>query len=154
LEVRITAGRRRAEIVPISGMVIWKSERTSSRKASNSSSARSISSMSRTTGPVGVDRVEQRAADEELGAEELLLVHRALLRGADVQELAGVVPLVDGVRDVQALVALQADQAGARGPRERLGGLRLAHAGLALQEERLLDRQGEEEGRGEPALGR
>jgi len=41
-----------AWIVPISGMVIWKSERTSRRKASNSSSARSISSMSRTTGSV------------------------------------------------------------------------------------------------------
>ena len=49
-EVRITAGLRRARIVPSSGIVIWKSESTSSRNASNSSSARSISSMSRTTG--------------------------------------------------------------------------------------------------------
>ena len=49
-EVRITAGRRLAGIVPTSGIVIWKSESTSSRKASNSSSARSISSMSSTTG--------------------------------------------------------------------------------------------------------
>ena len=39
-----------ASMVPISGIVIWKSESTSSRKASNSSSARSISSISRTTG--------------------------------------------------------------------------------------------------------
>jgi hypothetical protein len=46
----MTVGRRRASMVPISGIVIWKSESTSSRKASNSSSARSISSMSRTTG--------------------------------------------------------------------------------------------------------
>ena len=65
-------------------------------------------------GLLGGDRLQQRAADEELGAEELLLVDRALLRGADVQQLAGVVPLVDGVRDVEALVALQADQPGAR----------------------------------------
>ena len=49
-EVRITAGLRRARIVPSSGIVIWKSDRISSKKASNSSSARSISSMSRTTG--------------------------------------------------------------------------------------------------------
>ena len=48
-DVRITAGRRRAEIVPSSGIVIWKSERTSSRNASNSSSARSISSIRSTT---------------------------------------------------------------------------------------------------------
>ena len=39
-------GRR--VIVPISGMLIWKSESSSSRNASNSSSARSISSMSST----------------------------------------------------------------------------------------------------------
>ena len=50
LDVRMTAGRRRAAIVPSSGIVIWKSERTSRRNASNSSSARSISSISRTTG--------------------------------------------------------------------------------------------------------
>ena len=42
------AGVVRAVIVPSSGMVIWKSDRTSSRYASNSSSARSISSISRT----------------------------------------------------------------------------------------------------------
>ena len=40
--------RLSARIVPISGMLIWKSESTSSRKASNSSSARSISSTSST----------------------------------------------------------------------------------------------------------
>ena len=101
-------------IVPISGIVIWKSESTSSRNASNSSSARSISSISSTTGSSRLDRLQQRAADQELGPEELLLVDRALLRGADVQELARVVPLVDRVRDVEPLVALQADQPRAR----------------------------------------
>src|SRR3989304_2155401 len=50
LEVMTTNGWRRARSVPSSGMVIWKSESTSSRKASNSSSARSISSMSSTGG--------------------------------------------------------------------------------------------------------
>ena len=67
-------------------------------------------------GLVRVDRLEERSADEELGPEELLLGHRALLRGADVEELTRVVPLVDGVRDVEALVALEADQPGCRAP--------------------------------------
>jgi hypothetical protein len=49
LEVSTTTGRLVALIVPISGIVTWKSERISSRNASNSSSARSISSI-RSTG--------------------------------------------------------------------------------------------------------
>ena len=59
---------------------------------------------------VGVDRLEQRPPDQELGAEELVLGDGSLLRGADVEELPRVVPLVDGVRDVEALVALEPDQ--------------------------------------------
>ena len=152
-EVRITAGRRRALIVPISGIVIWKSESTSSRNASNSSSARSISSISSTTGIVRVDRLEQRAPDQEALAEELLLRDRALLRGAQVQQLPRVVPLVHGVRDVEALVALQPDQARVRRARERLGGLGLADARLALEQERLLEREREEERGRETAVG-
>jgi hypothetical protein len=104
-------------------------------------------------GLLGGDRLQQRTADEEVGPEELLLVDRPLLRGADVQQLAGVVPLVDGVGDVEALVALKADQPGAAGARQRLGQLGLADAGLALQEQRLLDRQRQEDGRREAPLG-
>ena len=103
--------------------------------------------------PVGVDRLEQRAADEELRPEELLLGDGALLRGADVQELARVVPLVDGVRDVEALVALQPDQARVERRRESLRRLRLADPGLALEEHRLLEREREEERRREAAIG-
>ena len=57
-----------------------------------------------------LDRLEQRPADQELGPEQLLLADRALLRRADVQQLARVVPLVDRVRDVEPLVALEPDQ--------------------------------------------
>ena len=64
---------------------------------------------------VGLDRLEQRAPDEEVGAEELLLGDGALLGRADVEELARVVPLVDRVGDVEALVALEPDQARAAG---------------------------------------
>ena len=102
---------------------------------------------------VGVDRLEQRAPDEELGTEELLLGHRALLRGADVQELARVVPLVDGVRDVEALVALEPNQARVESSRERLRGLGLADAGLTFEEHRLLEREPEEQRRREAAIG-
>ena len=102
---------------------------------------------------VGVDRLEQRPADEELGPEELLLRDRALLRGADVEELARVVPLVDGVRDVEALVALQPDQPRGERRRERLRRLGLPHARLALEQHRLLEREREEERRREPAIG-
>jgi hypothetical protein len=58
------------------------------------------------------------------------------------------------VRDVEPLVALQADQPGARGPRERLGGLRLADARLALEQERLADREGENSEVASPRSGR
>jgi hypothetical protein len=104
-------------------------------------------------GLLGGDRLQQRPADEEGRPEQLLLVDGALLRGADVQQLAGVVPLVDGVRDVEPLVALQADHAGARGARQRLGQLGLPDPRLALQQQRLLDRQRQEDGRREPPLG-
>ena len=49
-EVSTTSGMCRAFTVPSSGIETWKSERTSSRKASNSGSALSISSTSSTTG--------------------------------------------------------------------------------------------------------
>ncbi len=104
--------------------------------------------------PLGaLDRLEQRTADQELGAEQLLLRHRSLLCGADVQELARVVPLVDRVGDVQTLVALEADQPRAEDARECLGRLRLPHASLAFEEQWLLERQGEEERRREAAVG-
>ncbi len=144
-EVRITAGRRRALIVPISGIVIWKSESTSSRNASNSSSARSISSISSTTGSSesiassSARRIRKRF--EKSSSSETLPSCAA----RRCEELARVVPLVHGVRDVEPLVALQPDQARVRGARERLGRLGLADAGLALEQEWFLERQREEE---------
>jgi hypothetical protein len=52
LEVRTTSGGVSARTSPSSGIVTACSVSTSSRKASNSSSARSISSMSSTLGLV------------------------------------------------------------------------------------------------------
>ena len=102
---------------------------------------------------VRVDRLEQRPSDQELGAEELLLRDGALLRRADVEELARVVPLVDGVRDVEPLVALEPDQPRGERRRERLRGLGLPDAGLTLEQHGLLEREREEERGREPAIG-
>ena len=102
--------------------------------------------------PLGaLDRLEQRPSDQELGPEQLVLGDRALLRGADVQELPRVVPLVDRVRQVEALVALEADRASRPSPARALRRLGLADAGLALEQERLLGAAREERGR-EPAV--
>ncbi len=153
LEVSRTTGLRRASIVPISGIVIWKSESTSSRNASNSSSARSISSMRSTTCSSESIASSSGRRMRNSGPEELVLGHGPLLRGADVEELARVVPLVDRVRDVEPFVALEANQARAKGFRERLPRLGLPDAGLALEQDRLLEREREEERRREPAVG-
>ena len=61
-------------------------------------------------GLVGVDRLEQRPADQEFRPEQLVLGHCSLLRRANMEQLARVVPLVDGVGNVETLVALKADQ--------------------------------------------
>jgi hypothetical protein len=88
-----TTGGRSAAIVPISGIVTWKSERNSSRNASNSSSARSSSSMSSTQPGLRPPRATAfepgSARSGRLGA-----------LGAQMKELTLVVPVVQGVMDV------------------------------------------------------
>mgnify|MGYP001594628643 CR=1 FL=1 len=104
-------------------------------------------------GVVGVDRLQQRASDQELRPEQLVLGDGSFLRSSDVEELARVVPLVDGMGDVQALVALQPDQARTECDCERLRRLRLADAGLAFQQQGLLQREREEERRRQAPIG-
>ena len=80
---------------------------------------------------VVVDRVEQRTAQQELRAEHVLLGADAVLALADqpdMQQLARVVPLVRGMGEVDALVALQPDQAGPETRRQRSRRLGLADA--------------------------
>ena len=113
-------GRRAVgAIVPSSGTVTEKSESTSSRNASNSSSARSSSSISSTAPRARPDRLEQRPLEQELRPVELVhaLVHVELARleRPRVEQLARVVPLVERLRRVDALVALEPDQLRVRG---------------------------------------
>ena len=150
LEVMTTTGGRLARIVPISGIVIWKSESSSSRKLSNSSSARSISSISRTGTPlVLLDGLQQRPRHQELAAVEVALhlgpSRAAGLQHAEVEDLPGVGPLVDRVVDVQPLVALEPDQPRAEQARQHFGDLGLADPGFALQKERLAELQRQED---------
>jgi hypothetical protein len=70
-----------ALIVPSSGIVTWKSDSASSRKASKGSSVRSSSSISSTGAPpAGAHRLQQRAADQEALREELWLQRLAVGR--------------------------------------------------------------------------
>ena len=108
-----------------------------------------------------LDRPEQGPLDQESFAVELGLevVGRprgglaGRLGGTQVEQLAGVVPVVDGLGDVDALVALQADQFAAGHRRERLGEFGLADAGLALEEQRPLQRDRQEHRGGDALVG-
>src|SRR4029434_967280 len=75
------------------------------------------------------------------------------LEDADLEQLPRVVPLVHCVVDVQALVALQPNQVGLQCRGERFGYLRLADAGLTLEEERTLEAQREERRHRQRAIG-
>ena len=71
----------------------------------------------------------------------------------DAQQLLLVVPLVQRARLVEALVALQADERRAGRLGDRLGQLGLADAGRALDEQRLAEPVGEEDGRRDGVVG-
>ena len=143
--MRTTIGIVVAEIWPSSGIVIWKSESSSSSIASNSWSVLSISSISRTTGSGLEIACISGRVEQELGAEDVLLdvVPAGLAAGLDPQQLLAVVPLVHRLRLVEALVALQPHQLAAGGARERLRQLGLADPRRALDQDRLAELLGE-----------
>src|ERR671911_720869 len=101
---------------------------------------------------VMLQRREQRSADQKLPGVELVFEagpvfgHAQGLRGADVQELPGVVPLVDRLVHVYALVALEPDERRVQDTREHLRHLRLADPGFAFQKKRAAELEGEEDG--------
>ena len=75
------------------------------------------------------------------------------LGDADRDHLRGIVPLVDRSRDVEAFVALQADEAAPERRREHLGDLGFADPGLALEKQRAAHLEGEKEHGRERAVG-
>src|SRR5207302_516743 len=102
------------------------------------------------------DGLQQRPAHEEaLGVQLVLCFSRPArgFRGPQVQQLPGVVPLVDSLGDVDALVALEAQQLTAGPTREDLGHLGLADTGLALQQQWPVQLQREEDRRRQPLVG-
>src|SRR5262249_25592489 len=87
----------------------------------------------------------QRALEQELLAEDVALrrVPIGLLGRLDREQLLAVVPLVQRLGLVEALVALEADQRAVEVARERLRQLRLADAGRPLDEDRLAQAGGQ-----------
>ena len=107
--------------------------------------------------PVVGDRLEQGPLEQEGLAEDvgLALVEAALppFFETDLEQLALVVPLVQGGAGVESLVALQTDQVGVEGPRHHLGDLRLAYACRPLDEERLVQGSRQVKGHGDGGIG-
>ena len=127
-EVSTTSGICLALNVPISGTVTWKSESSSSRKASNSASALSISSISSTTGFSDVIALSSGRGStkrsEKKTSSSLAIRSTAsarpfapdqhfadlVLQDLRIEQLLGVLPFVERLALVEPLVALQADQ--------------------------------------------
>ena len=105
---------------------------------------------------VGRDRLEQRSGEQELVGEDVvvdLAPRVGRLVGLDAQELLLVVPLVERLGLVEALVALQADEPGPGHLGHGLGQLGLARAGRTLDEHRLAEPVGQEDHAGNAVVG-
>ncbi len=105
---------------------------------------------------IGADRLEQRAGEEELVGEDVvvdLAPAVGALVGLDAQELLLVVPLVERLGLVEPLVALQPDQPGPGELGDRLGELGLARSGRTLDQDRLAQPIGEERHAGDALVG-
>ena len=107
---------------------------------------------------IGLERLEQRAPDQEALVEDASRQTGAFraarrLGEADLQHLPLVVPFVDRRGHIQPLVALQPHQPAAERLAQHLRDLRLADAGLAFQEQGATEAQGQIEGGGQRAIG-
>ena len=157
-DVRITIGRCDAPtIVPSSGIDTWKSDSTSSSSASVSISTRSTSSMRSTTG--SSERIAssngrvRRNGSLKMSDSTSAQLGLVLAVDLDPQELLLVVPLVERLGLVEALVALEPDQPRAGDGGDRLGQLGLADARGPFDEHRLLQAVGEEHHAGDADVG-
>ena len=111
----------------------------------------------------GLQRLEHRPGEQEtavveggldgVGVQGGARRGRRGLHGAQVQQLAGEVPVVERLRRVDALVALQPHERRAEHLGEGQGERGLAGPRLALAEQRSPHAQGEERRRGESGVG-
>ena len=99
------------------------------------------------------ERLQERTSDQEVVSEDVVRARvlglATRLEQADLEHLPRVVPLVDRGVDVEALVALEPDEAGAETGGEHLRELGLADARLAFEQQRTAQLQREEYGRRE-----
>ena len=122
-DVRNTSGICLAVMVPSSGIDTWYSDRISSSSASVSTSTRSTSSISSTTGSSARDRLEQRAGEQELVGEDVvvdLAPRVAVAVGLDAQQLLLVVPLVERLATRRAPRSTAGGSAAHRSSRRRV----------------------------------
>ena len=114
-------------------------------------------------GLAGPDRLQQGAGEQELLGEDVLLELLPSRAGTlpvgtgaldlDAKELLAVVPLIEGLRLVEALVALEPDEARPEGRRGGLGELGLARAGRPLHQHGLVEPVGEVDDGGDLVVG-
>ena len=123
-------------------MVIWKSASISSRKALELlvGAVQLVYQQHRGALVGGVYGLQQGPLDEEPLAEQpgrcrLAVNVSAGFQQAYLQQLPGVVPLIDGVAYIQPLVALQAYEGSVEGGGQGAGDLGLADAGLSFEEQ-------------------
>ena len=107
---------------------------------------------------IGLEGLQQRPFDEEAVREDIVLDGFAVffsgrLGEPDLDHLVGIVPLVDGGGDVEALVTLQAQQAAPQGGGQHLADLRLADPRLAFQEQRAVQAERQVKGGRQAAVG-
>jgi len=110
---------------------------------------------------IGRDRFEQGPGEEKFFTEDGFLDTVVLDGTADLtlglgdldgQNLLGVIPLVQGMTGIEAVVALQPDQFGLKDFRDDLRHFRLADAGLTLQKQGFSEGLGQINGGGQRSL--
>ena len=121
-----------------------------------------VDQQHRRTAAPRLQRLEQGALDQELFGKHVPGECRpsgpaAGIAGRfgqpDLDHLPGIVPLVDGARNIEPFVTLQPDQVAAEAPCQHLGDLRLADAGLPFEEQRPAELQRQVEGRRQRPVG-
>ena len=126
--------------MPSSGIVTWK-HFEQERFKSFVRTIEFVNEQDRRTRWIRCQRIEQRTLDQKLFREDVahdsLAIGRSFSFGnTDRDHLRGVVPLVQGRSNVEAFVALEADQSAIQRSGENVGDLGFADTRLTLEEQR------------------